>query len=135
MARYPTRFSISQLESMLNSRRDQLAALAKERAQLEKQLGALDLKIRTLGGSRGSGASIDATASGRARNEKSLIATMEEVLTKAGKPMGVGDILEAVQASGYRSTSANFRGIINQTLILQRKRFTNAGRGLYAMKK
>ncbi len=47
--------------------------------------------------------------------------------------MTVGDILEAVTAGGYRSTSANFRGIVNQTLIKD-ERFHSAGRGSYTMK-
>ena len=51
-----------------------------------------------------------------------------------GKPMRVGEILEAVSATGYRSNSANFRGIINQTLIKERKRFNQAERGTYALK-
>jgi hypothetical protein len=40
-----------------------------------------------------------------------------------------------VQKSGYRSNSANFRSIVNQTLIKERKRFGQAGRGIYQLKK
>ena len=53
---------------------------------------------------------------------------IEGVLSKTGKPMGVGDIVDAVQKGGYKSNSANFRGIVNQTLIKE-KQFTQAGRG------
>jgi hypothetical protein len=80
-----------------------------------------------MGGSRSRG--------GRVRNEKSLTALMGEILGKAGKPMPVGDIVAKVQAAGYRSNSANFRGIVNQTLIKERKQFASAGRGLYQLKK
>ena len=59
---------------------------------------------------------------------------IEGVLGKSGKSMKVGDIAEAVQGGGYRTNSANFRGIVNQTLIKD-KRFTSAGRGVYQMKK
>ena len=59
---------------------------------------------------------------------------MEELLSKSGKPMQVGDILQKVEDAGYHSRSANFRGIVNQTLIKD-KRFTSAGRGLYQLKK
>ena len=132
MPRIANRFTISQLENMLSSKRTQLDALGRERNQLQKQLDALDAKIRSLGGGRGGMA---VTTGGRARNSKSLIESIEEVLGKSSKPVSVGDILDGVQASGYRSNSANFRGIINQTLIKERKRFANAGRGLYALKK
>jgi hypothetical protein len=132
MPRIANRFTISQLENMLSSKRNRLDSLAHERSQLQKQLDALDTKIRSLGGGRMGGG---VNAGGRARNEKSLVESIEAVLAKSGKPTSVGDILDGVQASGYRSNSANFRGIINQTLIKERKRFSNAGRGLYALKK
>jgi hypothetical protein len=53
---------------------------------------------------------------------------------KGGKPMKVGDITDAAQKAGYRSNSANFRSIVNQTLIKD-KRFSSAGRGVYQLKK
>src|SRR3712207_8218784 len=52
---------------------------------------------------------------------------------EGGKTMSVGEIVEAVERSGYRSNSANFRGIVNQTLIKD-KRFQQAGRGQYQLK-
>jgi hypothetical protein len=63
----------------------------------------------------------------------SLVATLESVLA-SGKPMSVGDIVESVQKQGYRSGSANFRAIVNQTLIKE-KQFSSAGRGVYQLKK
>lgn len=135
MPRLPSRFTIPQLESMLQARMGQLESLQKERNALQKQLDAIDDKIKNLGGSlRGMGGG-GVSSGGRARNEKSLTETIAEVLEKVGKPASVGEILDGVKASGYRSNSANFRGIINQTLIKERKRFANAGRGLYGLKK
>jgi hypothetical protein len=135
MPRLPSRFTIPQLESMLQARMGQLESLQKERNALQRQLDAIDEKIKTLGGPvRGIGGG-GATSGGRVRNEKSLTDTIAEVLEKAPKPISVGEIMEGVKASGYRSNSANFRGIINQTLIKERKRFANAGRGLYGLKK
>ena len=49
--------------------------------------------------------------------------------------MSVPDIVEGVQAAGYKSSSPNFRGIVNQTLIKERKKFQSVSRGVYAMKK
>ena len=40
----------------------------------------------------------------RARNEKSLLETLEEVL-KAGKPMKVGDIVDAIERVAMRATT------------------------------
>ena len=71
---------------------------------------------------------------GRARNPKSLNDTMEQVLRQAGKPVKVGDIVASVLRTGYRSNSANFRGIVNQTLIKD-KRFVAPERGTYQLRK
>jgi hypothetical protein len=123
--------SIAQLEQMLNRRRSELNDLEKERRKLLQRLSNLDQRIAGLGGSRRGGR--NGSAGGRARNAKSLVACLEDVLG-SGKPMQVGDIAERVKAGGYRSSSANFRGIVNQTLIKD-KRFASAGRGLYQLKK
>ena len=124
--------SIPQLEQVLRARKTQLQKLARQRAKIARELAKLDARISTLGGGIGAGGRI--TAGGRARNEKSLVDMIQGVLSKAGKPMGVGDIVDAVQKGGYTSNSANFRGIVNQTLIKE-KQFTSAGRGVYQLKK
>jgi hypothetical protein len=112
----------------MESRRTELGKLRKHRNDIQRKLDQVDRQIDRIEGGGGR------TGSGRARNAKSLTETLEEVLN-AGKPMKVGDIVEAVKASGYRSSSANFRGIVNQTLIKENKRFTAPSRGLYQLKK
>lgn len=124
----PSTLTIANLKQMLNVRRAELAKLQKQRAGLVRELGAVDRSIARIGGISGGKGS-------RARNEQSLTETLQSVLSDGGKPMAVGDILAAVEATGYRSSSANFRGIVNQTLIKERKLFTSAGRGIYQLKK
>ena len=63
----------------------------------------------------------------------SLAGTIEQVLAKASSPVPVGEIVERVQATGYRSSSANFRALLNMTLVKD-DRFQSAGRGLYVLK-
>jgi hypothetical protein len=118
--------SIADLEGILQQRRGELGKLRKARASLQRDLGKLDRQIESLGGGR--------ARTGRARNAQSLTALLEETLSKSSKPMQVGDIVAKVEALGYRSSSANFRGIVNQTLIKD-KRFASGGRGLYQLKK
>ena len=127
--------TIAQLERMLENRRREASELQRERSKLLQRLDALDRKLGALAGAgtrlrNGAGGG----GGGRGRNTQSLVASMEAVLARSGKPMSVGDIMEAVRAGGYRSNSANFRGIVNQTLIKE-KRFTSAGRGIYQLKK
>jgi hypothetical protein len=122
-------FSIGQLMQLLHSRQSQVKKLQKQRAKLERKLDAIDERLRQLGGSGGRG-----RGGARARNDQSLIEVIESVLKSSGKAMKVGDIADAAQAKGYRSNSANFRGIVNQTLIKD-KRFSAASRGMYQLKK
>ncbi|MGB7160058.1 MAG: hypothetical protein WBD40_18470 [Tepidisphaeraceae bacterium] len=121
--------SIAQLENILASRKAELNEKMREHKRVAARLEQLEDDIRRLGGSAGRRGRVG----GRARNEKSLMETLADVL-KSGKPMKVGDITEAAEKSGYRSNSANFRSIVNQTLIKD-KRFGSAGRGLYQLKK
>jgi hypothetical protein len=129
-----SQFTIAQLEQLLSGRRAQLNTLQKQRNRIARKLAAIDDRIRGLGGSAGGGRGGRNGAGGRVRNEKSLMDTIESVLKSGGKAMKVAEIADAVQRQGYRSNSANFRGIVNQTLIKD-KRFVSAGRGLYQLKK
>jgi len=121
-------FSIAQLEKLLGVRRSKLAILDRLRSRLLKRLEGLDAKIASLGGSARS-------RGGRVRNKLSLNESILAVLKRKGGPMTVGEIVSAVLAGGYASRSANFRGIVNQSLIKD-KRFVNSGiRGSYQLRK
>ncbi len=82
-------------------------------------------------GARAAGAPVG--LGGRVRNQKSLADSIQEVLEKTGKPMKVGDITDAVKAGGYQSNSANFRAIVNQMLIKD-KRFKSPSRTFYQLR-
>jgi hypothetical protein len=127
----PKNLSLVQLEKLMQSRRADVARLTRLRDQFQKKLNGIEAKLAIaaggIGGRMGAGGK-------RARNDASLQDVIHQVLTKAGGPVSVGDIRDKVLATGYRSTSANFRGIVNQTLIKD-KRFSKAGRGMYQVKK
>ena len=128
--------NITQLEQILEERKRELDKLMRQRSEWEKKLNGLDRQIERLGGTAGGGRrgrGNGGGGSGRARNEQSLMDTIESVLRDRGAAMKVSEIVEAVQGTGYRSNSANFRGIVNQTLIKD-KRFVQAGRGVYELK-
>ena len=130
-------FNIAQLERILQERRSELNRLERQRSELQRKLDGVDRQITKLNGSlrgRRGGGGAGGGGGGRARNEVSLVEAIQSALREAGKPMRVGEIVDAVQAGGYRSNSANFRGIVNQTLIKERKRFAAADRGLYQLK-
>ena len=123
--------TIPELERMLEERRSSVAKLQRKREDLQSKLDEMDRQIAAVGGVASSPAPAR-TAGGRARNATSLGGAIAAVMGGKG-PMSVGDILDAVKAGGYRSSSSNFRGIVNQTLIKD-ERFHSAGRGSYVMK-
>jgi hypothetical protein len=126
-----TNLSIQQLERILRARRTELQRLGRRRLKIARQLSRIDSQMRDLGGDFGGGG---LGGGGRVRNEQSLVKMIEGVLGKTAKPMNVGDIAAEVQRRGYKSNSANFRGIVNQTLIKE-KQFSQASRGMYQLKK
>ena len=117
--------SIAELKSLLNQQRRNRVLLLNERKKLQNRLDQIDRQISMLDGGNG------AAGGGRGRNTAPLPDVIEAVLKKSSKPMRVGDIVNAVQQAGYRSSSANFRGIVNQALIKEKKRFQSPSRGLY----
>ena len=63
---------------------------------------------------------------------KSLVQSLHGVLR--GKTMGVAEVSDAVQAAGYKTSSANFRTIVNQALINNPDKFRKVARGQYTSK-
>lgn len=68
----------------------------------------------------------------RHRNSTNLVGALQKVLN--GKTLGVTEAANAVQKAGYKTTSPNFRTIVNQTLIKHPDTFSKQGRGLYTAK-
>ena len=119
---------------MIRDRRAQRSGLVRERRVVQKRLVQIERELAMLDGSgRRGGRGGAGRGRRRARNKMSLPEAMQGVLKKAGEAMRVGDIVTAVQRAGYRSTSANFRGIVNQTLIKD-PRFKSSSRGMYQLK-
>ena len=91
--------TIAQLENALNNRRAQLNLLMKDRNRAQQKLDTIERQISRLAG-RGMGNVAGAGGGGgRVRNAASLVATMENILKSAGKPMPVGDITDAVHTA------------------------------------
>jgi len=136
--------SAGELKAELNRRQRQLDKLRERRESLASQIAEVDSEISDLeqivgrgGGGRGgrvgsSGASATRTAGGGRRKRPKNTMTLEDALAKVlnGKEMGVTEAANAVQKAGYRTSAANFRTIVNQTL-LRSDRFKKVSRGLY----
>ncbi len=117
--------STSELERELSRRQAAARRLERRRDTLAEQLEAVDRELAALGGL--GGISIGGVRK-RPRNDMNLAESLAKVLKS--KTMSVTEVSEAVQKAGYRTSAANFRTIVNQTLIKD-KRFKKISRGQY----
>jgi septal ring factor EnvC (AmiA/AmiB activator) len=118
--------SIEDLQSEIRRRERQLRTLERRREKLLEQLAMIDEEISAAGG-----AIAQTEGRKRPRNEQNLADALVELLRD--QTLNVTRIAEEVQRAGYRTTSPNFRTIVNQTLIKD-KRFERVGRGMYTAK-
>ena len=123
-----TKVPTDDLAAELKRRTASVRTLERKRDKLAQQLADIEAEIIALGGA---GGSKNMSIRRRPRNEMNL----EEALTKLlrNKTLSVTDIAEEVQKAGYRTTSPNFRTIVNQTLI-NSPAFKRVSRGKYTVK-
>ncbi len=126
------RLSIAELRAELAERERHVKHLQGRRDGLLDQLAALDKEIATADGKRAAVRTRrqrPGQAGRRQRNKMNLVDALRKVL--ANKTMSVSEATEAVQRAGYRTSSANFRSIVNQSLLANRKVFRKVARGQY----
>jgi hypothetical protein len=130
-----SKYSPAAIERYLTTTRTkEIDKLNKKRQKLEKGIAEIDAQIARFGGSASKGR-VGRPRGARVRNAKPLADVIADVLGKGSKPMKVSEIADAVLATGYKTNSPNFRSIVNQTLIKDRKRFDQAERSYYQLKK
>lgn len=119
--------STDDLAAELQRRNRGLKSLERKRDRLVKQLEELNAQIRSMGGLATSG------PGGRKRPRNAM--NLQEALVKLlrNKTLSVTEIAEEVQKAGYKTSSENFRTIVNQTLITS-PAFKRVSRGKYTTK-
>ncbi len=122
--------SYDELQAELRRREKHVGALQKKRDRLLKELAAVEAEIREAGGSPRT--TRHGTRRRRPRNTMNLADALYQLLRK--QTMSVTQVAEAVQKAGYKTSSPNFRTIVNQTL-LKDGRFKRVGRGQYTAKR
>ncbi len=118
------RMSIRDLHAEVRRRERAAGGLLKRKARLLARLSEVEEQIRRDGIAAGASG-----AGSRPRNEMNLVESLAKVLK--GKTLSVTKAAEAVQAAGYRTVAANFRTIVNQALIKNKKVFKKIERGQY----
>ena len=131
--------SMADLQAEIERRQRELPALRERRNRLLSELGDVEKEIAMLGGGgRGAGRGrgrgrgrVVAVKGTRPRNKVPLGDMIVQILPK-DQPMKVSDIVDQVVARGYKTNSANFATIVNQTLIKD-DRFKQHSRGHYVL--
>lgn len=121
--------SITALQQEIRRRQRSVGPLQKRRAKLVAKLEAIDAEIAALGGMSGGMGKGGGVRGTRPKNELNLVDALAGVLK--GKTMGVSEAADAVQKAGYKSHAANFRTIVNATLLKHRNKFKKVARGQY----
>lgn len=107
-------YSLADLQRMLSSRKTELDSLKRQRVKAEKDLAAIDSRIAVLEGrKKGRGGRVRRMK--RPRNKISLHKTVLEILGKNKDGLQLDDLKQKILASGYKTTSQNFRNVIYQT--------------------
>jgi len=118
-------YSVAELEQMLQAaRQTELSRLVERRDQLAAELAELERQIdETGGGAAGRGRRVlrKRPGGGRSRNQPSLKKVILEVLQKSKKPLSTSDVVERVQATGYKSNSDEFRKVVYLNLFNLKK--------------
>lgn len=125
------RLSVADLQAEIRRRQRGVKTLHRRRAKLVAKIEALDAQIVDRAGKIAAEAGlVMGRVSGRVRpkNDTNLIDALRAALK--GKTMGVSEAAEAVQEAGYKSSSPNFRTIVNATL-LKKQHFKKVERGQY----
>lgn len=117
-----TEASVAELTAELRRRQKDVRALERRRDRIAARLGEVNAEIAELG------RITDMTPTGRVRNAQTLPDALYSVMQ--GKQFSVPEAAEAVRASGYVSTAASLRAVVNQALLTD-KRFRKVQRGVY----
>ncbi len=127
--------ALVQLEGEHEALLNQLAALEHDIAALNGAPGIVRARTRATGMRRSPTVKKTRRArrtGRRPRNQMNLVNALKKTLSR--KTMSVADATTAVQRAGYKTSSGNFRVIVNQTLLANPKVFKKVARGQYTAK-
>jgi hypothetical protein len=114
--------SVAELEKMLAERRAELGRLMAQRDQIDARIAELTGGgMRRRGRGRGRVAVRRKPGRGRVRNQPALKQVINDILQKSKKALSLDEIIEKVQATGYKSNSGNFRQVAYLNLFHMKK--------------
>lgn len=109
------KLSVANLERVLLKRKATLDALLSRREKIQRALKTVEQRIVLLEG-RASASGSKKVRRKRPRNATSLSTVIAEILSKSKNGLPLGELSERILASGYKSSSANFKNVLYQSL-------------------
>lgn len=135
--------SMAALERALAKRRRVAERLEARRDRLAKRLAEIEAALQLVHGAPGAErqpAEQAPVRTGRVRRRRkgaggglSLLDAIGEVLKRAKEPLRASQVMEQVEAAGYRSRAKNFTHLVSKALG-RHPQAARAGRGLYVYK-
>lgn len=127
-------FNLADAERVLEERKTQLRELSTRRDAAQKELDKIESEIDGL---LGPGRSIDSVRRKRrrAKNDRSLRSVVLEVLKGTKPGFSLKDLADKVTATGYKTTSRNFRNVLYQCLYNTEGIVHDDGTGRYLLSK
>jgi len=122
------RLSVAELQLEIRRRQRGVKTLLRCRATLVAKLAEIDEQILAAGGSLNGAVPTGRTGRTRPKNDTNLIDALRAVLKN--KTMGVAEAVDAVLKSGYRTSAANFKVMVNANLG-KKKHLKRVERGRY----
>lgn len=115
MSKSVQELSVADLERLLRERRVRLERLLKRKSRLEKELSEINDQISSL---QGAGTLPGGLRKGvrRPRNAKPLHRVVLEILAGNKKGYGLSELAERVLATGYKTSSSDFKNVLYQCL-------------------
>lgn len=129
------RASTDMLRKELEQRESLAQELLEQREHINQQLQELGVEdVSHRGRPRGTRTtSLSEGGRGRRPEGQRLVDYVEDVLRKAGRPMTISEVMDAVQQAGYNTTSENFYPVVVQALTRD-ENIERADRGQYMIK-
>jgi chromosome segregation ATPase len=123
--------TLGELEQLLERKKRRLSTLHRKRDQIERRLQTVQAKISRIQGAPERARAVKSAS--RPKNERTLKDVVTELLGKSKKGLGLHELSEKVLATGYKTSSTNFKNTLYQTLYHHDRIQLNRDTGLYSL--
>ncbi len=117
--------SVAEIQQALRKQQSRVNVLQKRRERLLEEIKNIEQEIALISGSE--------SGTVRFRNEQSLENVICDVLAKHKKGLTLSELTEAIQKTGYKSGSANFKNVVYQNVYKSERIARDEKSGKYVL--